>query len=72
MDNHLDTDFVQMPRKTEVIKQAFDKMIGYEIKTEMDRKLLLGVWKYDEANISALMSSPEPGTSDQTISASVY
>ena len=31
VDNHLDTDFVQMPRKAEVIKEAFDKILGYEV-----------------------------------------
>ena len=72
MDNHKDTDFLQMPRSKEVIREAFDKIMGYKIKTEMDRKLLLGVWKYDEESLSALMAAPDPVTSDMTISASVY
>ena len=36
-----------MPRDTAAISKAFNEIKGYPIKTDLDRKLLLGIWELE-------------------------
>ena len=48
-----DLDFVEMPRDAAANAKASQKVKGYQIQTDMDRKLLLGVWELDRKYSSA-------------------
>ena len=42
-----DLDFVGVPRDAAASKKATQEVKGYQIQTDMDRKLLLGIWELD-------------------------
>ena len=47
-----DLDFVEMPRDAAASAKASQKVRGYQIQTDMDRKLLLGIWELDREDAS--------------------
>ena len=48
-----DLDFVEMPRDADASAKASQEVKGYQIQTEMDRKLLLGIWEFDRKDAPA-------------------
>ena len=47
-----DLDFVEMPRDAAASAKASLEVKGYQIKTDLDRKLLLGIWELDTKDAS--------------------
>ena len=47
-----DLDFVEMPRDAVASAKASQEVKGYQIQTDMDRKLLLGIWELDRKDAS--------------------
>ncbi len=47
-----DLDFVKMPRDAAASTKTSQKVKGYQIQTDMDRKLLLGIWELDREDVS--------------------
>ena len=47
-----DLDFVEMPRDAAASAKASQKVKGYQIQTDLDRKLLLGIWELDRKDAS--------------------
>ena len=45
-----DLDFVGVPRDAAASKKATQEVKGYQIQTDMDRKLLLGIWELDRVD----------------------
>ena len=45
-DSLMDPDFLHLPSNG--IKKAYEGIKGYRVQTEFDRKLLFGVWKYNQ------------------------
>ena len=41
-----------MPRDAAASAKAFQEVKGYQIQTDMDRKLLLGIWELDRKDAS--------------------
>ena len=42
-----DLVFVEVPRDADARAKASQGVNGYQIQTDMDRKLLLGIWELD-------------------------
>ena len=72
-DSLMGLDFVETPtaESPQVSKsQAFAGVKGYSIKTELDRKLLLGIWEQQDAQKLAaaeLKDSPTPDVSSSKL-----
>ena len=49
-DGQLDSDFAEQVKYKADNRKTLDPLIGCKIQTELDRKLVLGVWKSDEKN----------------------
>ena len=47
-NGHLDLNFAKHVRNKEATKMALNSLDGYKIETDIDRKLLLGLWKQEE------------------------
>ena len=47
-----DLNFVEMPRDAAANTKASQKVKGYQIQTDLDRKLLLGIWELDRKDES--------------------
>ena len=47
-----DLDFVEMPRDAAASAKASQEVKGYQIRTDMDRKLLLGIWELNREDAS--------------------
>ena len=47
-----DLDFVEMPRDADAGAKTSRKVKGYQIQTDMDRRLLLGIWELDRKDAS--------------------
>ena len=50
-DSLMEPDFIDL--KKESTEVTFEEIIGYQVQTELDRRLLLGVWKNDKERIEA-------------------
>ena len=46
-DGLLGLDFIEMTEDPASFSMTFDRIKGYSIQTDLDRKLLLGVWKHE-------------------------
>ena len=47
-----DLDFVDMPRDAAASSKASQEVKDYQIQTDLDRKLLLGIWELDRKDVS--------------------
>ena len=47
-----DLDFVEMPRDAAASAKASQEVKGYQIQTDTDRKLLLGIWELERNDAS--------------------
>ena len=47
-----DLDFVEMPRDAVASAKVSQEVKGYLIQTDMDRRLLLGIWEHDRKDAS--------------------
>ena len=47
-----DLDFVDMPRDAAASSKASQEVKDYQIQTDLDRKLLLGIWELDRKDAS--------------------
>ena len=47
-----DLNFVEMPRDGDANAKAAQEVKGYQIQTDMDRRLLLGIWELDRKDAS--------------------
>ena len=52
-----DLDFVEMPRDAVACAKASQEVKGYQIQTDLDRKLLLGIWELDRKDASVELYS---------------
>ena len=43
-----DLGFVEMPRDAAASAKASQEVKGYQIQTDLDRKLLLGIWELEK------------------------
>ena len=43
-----DLGFVEMPRDAAASAKASQEVKGYKIQTDLDRKLLLGIWELEK------------------------
>ena len=47
----MEPDFIDTPEES--TEAAFEDIIGYQVQTDLDRRLLLGVWKNEKERIEA-------------------
>ena len=47
-----DVNFVEIPRNADANAKASQEVKGFQIQTDMDRKLLLGIWELDRKDAS--------------------
>ena len=64
-----DLDFVGMPWDAAASAKASQIVKGYQIQTDMDRKLLLGIWELDrkDASVDHEKDSDQISQSDQSV-----
>ena len=68
----LGLDFVETTGDPVSLQNMFDRVKGYKIQTDLDRQLLLGVWKHEGKTkmaprqpALAAISSKQPGPANQ-------
>ena len=51
-DELIKPDLLLQPRQE--IKVAFDKIRGYEVRSDLDRRLIFGIWKHQDRKLSSV------------------